>query len=75
MKLENIKFGDKFITRDGRVAIVIGEHKTIRRHWYDFIAFEEDVPMLGNSPVKFSANDEGIAFEGFDWLDIIIRYK
>jgi len=32
MKLENAKFGDKFITRDGRVAIVIGEHKTVRRH-------------------------------------------
>ena len=27
MILENIKFGDKFKTRDGRIAIVIGNTK------------------------------------------------
>lgn len=71
MKLENVKFGDKFKTRDGRIAIVINEHKTCRHHWYDFIALEEGVEMLEGSPYKFSAHDTGIAMEGFTWLDIV----
>lgn len=71
MKLENAKFGDKFITRDGRVAIVVGEHKTYRRHFYNLIALEEDADMINNTPIKFDANSDGIAFEGFDWLDIV----
>ena len=72
MILENIKFGDKFKTRDGRIAIVIGEHKTARRkHWYDFICLEENVDMINHTPCKFSTHDNGIAFEDFEWLDII----
>ena len=71
MKLENVKFGDKFKTRDGRIAIAIGEHKTYRCHWYDFVALEEDVPMLGNSSEKFHVYDTGIAMEDFTWLDIV----
>lgn len=73
MTLENIKFGDKFVTRDGRIAVVIGEHKTVRKHWYDFVCLDEDVPMLGNTPYKFCAYDNGTAFEGFEWLDIIVK--
>lgn len=71
MKLDNVKFGDKFITRDGRIAIVIGEHKTSRKHWYDFICLDENADMINNTPYKFWAYDDGTAFEGFDWLDII----
>lgn len=72
MILENIKFGDKFKTRDGRIAIVIGEHKTARRkHWYDFICLEDDLVMLNRTPCKFCTHDNGIAFEDFEWLDII----
>lgn len=75
MILENVKFGDKFRTRDGRIAIVIGEHKITRKHWYDFICLEEDLDMINNTPYKFSAYDNGIAFEGFEWLDIIEKIK
>ena len=75
MILENIKFGDKFITRDGRIAIVIGEHKITRKHWYDFICLEDDLDMINNTPYKFSAHDNGIAFEGFEWLDIIEKLQ
>ena len=75
MNLENIKFGDKFKTHDGRIAIVIGEHKTTRKHWYDFICLEEDLDMINNTPYKFSAYDNGIAFEGFEWLDIIEKLQ
>ena len=71
MILENIKFGDKFKTRDGCIAVVIGEHKTIRKHWYDFVCLDEDADMINNTPYKFSAYDDGMAFEGFDWLDIV----
>lgn len=71
MKLENAKFGDKFITRDGRVAVVIGEHKTYRRHFYNLIALEEDADMINNTPIKFDANSDGIAFEECNWLDIV----
>lgn len=73
MDLNGCKFGDKFMTRDGRIAVVIGEHKTVRKHWYDFIALEEDVDMLGNTPYKFCAHDDGKAFEDFDWLDIVLK--
>lgn len=73
MTLENIKFGDKFVTRDGRIAVVIGEHKTVRKHWYDFVALREDESMLNITPYKFCADDNGTAFEGFDWLDIIVK--
>lgn len=73
MILENIKFGDKFVTRDGRIAVVIGEHKNARKHWYEFIALDEGIPMLGNTPYKFCAYDDGVAFEGFEWLDIIVK--
>ena len=52
-------------------AIVIGEHKTVRRHWYDFICLGKDEDMINYSPYKFSAYDNGIALEGFEWLDII----
>ncbi len=75
MKLENVKFGDKFVTRDGRIAIAIGEHKTARRHWYDFICLGEDEDMINHSPYKFNAYDNGIALEGFTWLDIIEKIK
>jgi len=75
MKLENVKFGDKFVTKDGRIAIVIGEHKTSRRHWYDFICLGKDEDMINYSPYKFSAYDNGIALEGFEWLDIIEKIK
>ena len=73
MILENAKFGDKFITRDGRVAVVIGEHKTTRKHWYDLVCLEEDADMINNTPYKFWAYDNGIAFEGFEWLDIVLK--
>lgn len=73
MDLNGSKFGDKFVTRDGRIAIVIGEHKTARKHWYEFVALEEDVSMLDNTPYKFYAYDDGIALEGFEWLDIISK--
>lgn len=73
MDLNGTKFGDKFKTRDGRIAIVIGEHKTVRKHWYDFVCLEEDLDMINNTPYKFSAYDNGIAFEGFEWLDIILK--
>ena len=73
MILENVKFGDKFVTRDGRIAVVVGEHKTTRKHWYDFICLDEDADMINDTPHKFSAYASGIAFEGFDWLDIIVK--
>ena len=73
MDLKGSKFGDKFVTRDGRIAIVIGEHKTARQHWYEFVALEEGVPMLGNDPCKFYVYDDGIALEGFEFLDIISK--
>jgi len=71
MILENVKFGDKFKTKDGRIAVVIGEHKTSRKHWYDFVCLDENVDMVNNTPYKFWAYDDGIAFEGFEWLNII----
>lgn len=71
MNLKNVKFGDKFKTRDGRIAVVIGEHKTVRKHWYDFVCLDEDADMINNTPYKFSAYDNGIAFEQFEWLDIV----
>ena len=71
MSLKNVKFGDKFKTRDGRIAVVIGEHKTVRKHWYDFVCLDEDADMINNTPYKFSAYDNGIAFEQFEWLDIV----
>lgn len=43
----------------------------LRKQWYDFICLEEDLDMINNTPYKFSAYDNGIAFEGFEWLDII----
>lgn len=73
MDLNGSKFGDKFVTRDGRLAVVIGEHKTVRKHWYEFVALEEGVPMLGNDPYKFYVYDDGTALEGFEWLDIILK--
>ena len=73
MDLNGSKFGDKFVTRDGRLAVVIGEHKNARKHWYEFVALEEGVPMLGNDPEKFYVYDDGIALEGFEWLDIILK--
>ena len=73
MDLNGINFGDKFVTRDGRIAVVIGEHKNARKHWYEFVALDNGVPMLGNSPYEFWAYDDGVAFEGFTWLDIISR--
>ena len=71
MKLENIKFGDRFKTRNGELAIVIGEHKTALKHWYDFVCLREDSDMINHIPYKFCAYDDGRAFEGFDWLDIV----
>jgi len=71
MILENVKFGDKFKTKDGRIAVVIGEHKTTRKHWYDFVCLDEDADMINDTPYKFSAYASGIAFEGFEWLNII----
>lgn len=71
MTLDNIKFGDKFRTRDGRIAVVIGEHKTVRKHWYDFICLAEDADMINDTPYKFWAYDNGKAFEDFEWLDIV----
>ena len=73
MDLNGTKFGDKFVTRDGRIAVVIGEHKTARKHWYEFVALEKDVSMLDTTPYKFYAYDDGIALEGFEWLDIILK--
>ena len=73
MDLNGSKFGDKFVTRDGRIAVVIGEHKTARKHWYDFVCLDEDADMINDTPYKFSAYDDGRAFEGFDWLDIIVK--
>lgn len=71
MDLNGSKFGDKYITRDGKTAIVIGEHQTVRRHWYDFVALEDGSDMREVTPTKFSAHDNGIAFDGFEWLDLI----
>lgn len=72
MKLENVKFGDKFKTRDGRIAIAIDEHKISRHHWYDFVVIQEEgLSMLEGSPYKFSVHDTGIAMEDFTWLDIV----
>jgi len=73
MDLNGSKFGDKFMTHDGRIALVINEHKTSRKHWYTFIALDDGVPMLGNEPYTFHASDDGIAFEGFEWLDIVSK--
>ena len=42
-------------------------------HWYEFVALEEDVSMLDTTPYKFYAYDDGIALEGFEWLDIILK--
>lgn len=71
MMLENVKFGDKFRTKDGRIAVVIGERKTARKHWYEFVCLDENVDMINNTPYKFWAYDNGVAFEGFEWLNII----
>ena len=46
---------------------------THSKWWYDFVALEEDAPMLGNALCKFYAHDDGTAFEGFEWLDIILK--
>jgi uncharacterized protein (DUF1330 family) len=73
MDLNGSKFGDKYVTRDGRIAIVIGEHKTARKHWYDFICLEDVSDMINDTPYKFWAYDDGTAFEGFEWLDIISK--
>ena len=73
MDLNGANFGDKFVTRDGRIAVVIGEHKNARKHWYEFVALDKGVPMLGNSPYEFWAYEDGVAFEGFTWLDIVSR--
>ena len=29
--------------------------------------------MINGTPYKFCANDDGIAFEGFEWLDIMSK--
>ena len=71
--LNDSKFGDKYLTRDGRIAIVIGEHKTYRKHWYDLVCLEEDLDMINNTPYKFNAYDDGTAFEEFEWLDIVSK--
>ena len=71
MILENVKFGDKFVTRDGRIAVIIGEHKTSRKHWYDFVCLDENADMINDTPYKWWVHDDGTAFEDFDWLDFV----
>lgn len=75
MDLNSSKFGDKYLTRDGRIAIVIGEHRTARKHWYDFVCLGEDLDMINNMPYKFCAYDNGTAFEEFEWLDITSKIE
>lgn len=73
MVLQNVKFSDKFRTNDGRIAVVVNEHKNARKHWYEFFALEEGIEMLGNSSYRFYAYDDGTALEGFEWLNIVER--
>jgi len=35
------------------------------------VALEEGSDMINNIPYKFDANSDGIAFDGFNWLDIV----
>jgi hypothetical protein len=37
----------------------------------NFFALEEGIEMLGNSSYRFYAYDDGTAFEGFEWLNIV----
>lgn len=61
MDLTNSKFGDKYITREGKIAIVIGGHTNIRKPFFDIVIGDPNIPFSEQWTTRTSCYADGIA--------------
>jgi len=70
---ENIKFGDKFLTRGGKVAIFL--HKVGTNGYLDD---DKRYYRFGSDLETFTVNDKGMYYDDSttnDCLDIVSKYQ
>lgn len=69
--LINAKFGDKYKTRDGRMAIITRGHTLARHKWFEGVIGPINPVSIGPDIDIHRWDANGIAREGFTWLDLV----
>lgn len=69
--LTKSKFGDKYKTRDGRMAIITRGHSLSQHKWFEGVIGPINPVSIGSDIDMHRWNVNGIAQEGFTWLDLI----
>lgn len=71
---ENAKFGDKFVTREGKMAIYVAKHED--RGYYSGVSTEiSHTYALENRCTVHWCNDNGINLSFIEDFDIVGRWK
>ena len=73
--LTNSKFGDKYKTRDGRMAIITRGHSLARHKWFEGVIGHIDSFSIGADIDYFRWEVNGIAQEKITWLDLIEKIE
>ena len=71
INLKNCKFGDKFMTRNGKIAVIIGGHIDIRKPFWEAVIGDPNMSFSEQWIDKQNYYADGTAQEGFTHLDLI----
>lgn len=69
--LTNCKFGDKFETRNGRMAVIIKSHPNPRKPWFTGIIGDPNCDLSNSWAYEAHYYSDGTAQEDFTHLDLI----
>ena len=73
--LTKCKFGDKFETRDGRMAIIIKGHRHPRKPWFEAIVGKSNCELPDSDAYTVAYYADGTAKAEFTDLDLIKEIK
>ena len=73
--LTKSKFGDKYKTRDGRMTIITRGNSLAQHKWVEGVIGPIDSFSIGADIDYFRWEVNGIAQEGFTWLDLIEKIE
>lgn len=72
--LKTAKFGDKFKTRDGSIAILVRRRDLARKRVYECMVGKSLNPNMADA-IMWPYNEDGTAQEGFTHFDLIQEIK
>lgn len=74
--LTNAKFGDKYKTRNGKIAILTKGHRNARLGiWFQGCIGSIDCELADNNYDEHCWYKDGTAQEGFEWYDLIEKIE